>query len=219
MNRRPICCIQNCSKESIRFVFKKPYCNDHFEPAAEKAFIQEYHKWDGISENARNMMDLFSIYAAHKYNRTRWPVYLSRARIRDRTYNIRKIKDGLTFCIRRHLNAWSDFKLTVNVEELYRYSIEDQKFELLCQDPDDKVNSCAWDIADALITKKTNPAIELKDSEKYGRIILINLKKNPPDVQYKTKRLKIKLQLLIKLYSNLEEINYGNRIAFKYKEN
>ena len=215
MYRRPSCCIPNCSKESIRTVFNKSYCNDHFEPAAKKAFIQEYHKWDGKSENARNMMNLFSIYVEYKYNRSRWPVYLSRARIRDRTYNIRKIKNGLTFCIVRHLNAWSDFKLTVNVEELYRYSVEDQKFELLCKDPDDKVNSCAWDIADALITKKDNPAIELKDSEKYGRINLINLKKIPPDVPYKTKRLKTKLKLLIKLYSNLEEINYGNRLAFK----
>jgi hypothetical protein len=219
MYRRPSCCIPNCSKESNRFVFDKPYCNDHFEPAAKKAFIQEYHKWDGISENAQNMMNLFSIYVEYKYNRTVWPVYLSRARIRDRTRNIRKIKDGLTFCIVRHLNAWSDFKPTENVEQLYRYSVKDRKFELLCQDPDDKVNSCAWDIADALITKKTNPAIELKDSEKYGRINLINLKKIPPDVPYKTKRLKIKIKLLIKLYSNLEEINYGNRLAFKYREN
>ena len=76
--------------------------------------------------------------------------------------------------------------------------------ELLEQDPDDEVNSCAWNIADVLINKKTHPAIELKDSKKYGRIILTNLKKIPPDVPYEPKRLKTKIKLLIKLYSDLE---------------
>ena len=217
--KRPKCIMRECEKESSISVYDEPYCSIHFGPAIEEAFLAAYHKWDGKNETAERMINLFSRYAEHRYDRTSWPVYLSKARIRDRTYNIRKIKEGFTFCIVRHLYAWTDYKWTQHVEQLHRYSLKDRKLELLNQDPDDKVNSCAWNIADALITKRTHPAIELKDSNKYGRINLINLKKNPPDVPYEPKRLKTKIKFLIELYSDLEEINYGNRLAFKYREN
>ncbi len=217
--KRPQCAMPECEKESSFFINNEPYCFMHFGPTIEEAFLTEYHNWNGKNETAKGMINLFSRYAGHRYDRTAWPVYLSKGRIQDRTYNIRKIKDGFTFCIVRHLYAWTNYRWTEHVEQLYRYSIKDRKLELLEQDPDDEVNSCAWNIADVLINKKTHPAIELKDSKKYGRIILTNLKKIPPDVPYEPKRLKTKIKLLIKLYSDLEEINYGNRLAFKYREN
>ena len=211
MYKRPNCSVLNCHTESCRTVFNNPYCDEHFGPAIKKAFVYEYQKWDGKSENAKLMMKLFSNYAEYKYNRTAWPVYLSKARIRDRSYNIKKIIDGFTFCIVRHLNAWNEFKPLENVEQIYQFNIVSEDFQLLIQEPDDPVNKEAHKIADAMIFYSDHPAIIKIESKKYGELRIIRPKEvkavlntNSETLRPKeVKRLKNKIKFLVGLYSLL----------------
>jgi hypothetical protein len=222
MYRCPNCCILNCHTESCRTIFNNPYCDEHFGPAIKKAFVHEYQKWDGKSENTKLMMNLFSIYSEHKYDRTVWPVYLSRARIRDRSYNIKKITDGFTFCIVRYLNAWNDFKWAENVEQIYRFNIVTEGFQLLSQDPDGSVNKEAHKIADAILSYSDHPAIIEIESQKYSKLRIISPKEvkavlstyNEKPRPREVKRLKNKIKFLVGLYTDLKPISYRKMLTY-----
>jgi len=223
MYERPNCCILDCHAESCRTVLNNPYCDEHFGPAIKKAFVHECQKWDGKSENAKLMMNLFSNHAEHKYSRTAWPVHLSKARIRDRSYNFKKITDGFTFCIVRHLNAWNDSKRTENVEQIYQFNIVTEDFRLLIQEPDDLVNKEARKIADAISSCKDHPAIIEIKSKKYGKLRIFSPKEVKTILSTNTKtlkpremkRLKNKVEYLVGLYSDLKPIKYRNMLAYE----
>ena len=158
----------DCSSKTAFIIKDFAYCPAHYFPAFVKHFLEDYKRWDGKTKPPEEFLKIFSWYVSLIYGEGAIPGALSRARIRDRTYNIRKTKDGLTFCIVRHRYAWTDYKWTQNVEQFFRFSIEKKDLELLSEDPDDEVNKKAHQITDVLCDRTGHPAIMLKHSKKHG---------------------------------------------------
>jgi len=213
-----------CASKSVFIIQGVPYCPAHYLPAFEKHFFEEYNRWDGETKPPKEFLKIFSRYVSLIYGEGAIPGALSRARIRDRTYKIRKTKDGLTFCIVRHRYAWTDYKWTQYVEQFFRFSIEKKDLELLSEDPDDEVNKKAHEIADAFCDRTGHAAIVLKHSKKHGELFVIN-PRNVSEVISKTtgkpianraKRLKAKIVILMEAYSLMSRVNYGRMLAYQY---
>ena len=98
----------DCGSKSAFIIQNFAYCSVHYFPAFEKHFLKEYKRWDGRTAPPEEFLKIFSRYVSLIYGEGAIPGALSRARIRDRTCNFRKIKNGLTFCIVRHRYAWTD---------------------------------------------------------------------------------------------------------------
>jgi hypothetical protein len=214
-----------CASKSTFIIQDFAYCPVHYFPAFEKHFFEEYKRWDGETKPPKEFLRIFSRYVSFIYGEGAIPCALSRARIRDRAYNIRKTEGGLTFCIVRHLYAWTDYKWTQEVEQFFKFTVDEKKLELLSEDPDDEVNKKAHEIADALCDRTGHPAIMLKQSKKHGKVFVIN-SGNVPEVISKTtgkpianraKRLKAKIGILMEAYSLMRRVNYGRMLAYQYQ--
>ena len=214
----------DCASKSAFIIQGVPYCPSHYFSAFEKHFLEEYKRWDGETKPPEEFLTIFSRYVSLIYGEGAIPGALSRARIRDRAYNIRKTEGGLTFCIVRHLYAWTDYKWTQYVEQFFKFSIDEKKLELLGEDPDDEVNKKAHEIADALCDLTGHPAIVLKHSKKHGEMFVI-YPRNVPEVISKTtgkpidnrvKRLKAKIVILMEAYSLMNRVDYGKMLAYQY---
>jgi hypothetical protein len=222
--RRPECDWPGCKRESMRSVKSKSYCSHHFDLAIHKHLLEEYEKLDVNDRNPEHFMNVFGIWAENRYASTGWPVYLSRARMRDRTYNVRKTKDGFTFCIVRHFGAWSQGRIPqADFEQIYKFTIEERKLELVSQDPDDDISACAHAVADAIIEDKPHPVFGTRNTESFGEIRVLRPRRIPEILSKTTKKLssrsvkrfKEKVSLLVRLYSEIERVDYRGMLAFK----
>ena len=120
-----------CASKSVFIIQGVPYCPNHYFRAFEKHFLEEYNRWDRRTKPPEEFFKIFSRYVSFIYGEGAIPGALSRARIRDRTYNIRKKEGGLTFCIVRHLYAWTDYKWTQEVEQFFKFTVDETRLELL----------------------------------------------------------------------------------------
>ena len=141
-----------CASKSAFIIQDFAYCPRHYFPAFEKHLLEEYKRWDGETKPPKEFLKIFSRSVSLIYGEGAIPGALSRARIRDRAYNIRKTEGGLTFC----------------VEQFFKFTIDETRLELLSEDPDDEVNKKAHEIADALCDRTGHPAIRMKQSKKHG---------------------------------------------------
>ena len=111
----------------------KLYCGPHYFPGLERAFLEEYARWNGASEPTDKFKNLFSRYAERLYPVGGMPDKLSRGRIEMRAAAWKKIQGGLEFSIERHLttNRWSGPVKTVKQE--WRFGLQTKDLLLVGQ--------------------------------------------------------------------------------------
>ena len=114
-------------------VHGKSYCGPHYFPGLERAFLEEYARWDGVREPTDKFKNLFSRYAERLYPAGGMPGKLSQDRIEMRATAWKKIQSGLEFSIERHLTAyrWSGPVRTVNQE--WRFGLQTKDLLLVRQ--------------------------------------------------------------------------------------
>ncbi len=115
----------------------KTYCSEHYGPAIKKHFLEQYDKWDGENNPSKKFLNLFSRHVESVYYKREeeMPESLSKGRLNDRGYNIKKTKDGLGFSIVRHLYAWTRGKPTQEVNQHWSFSIKEDQLKLLSENP------------------------------------------------------------------------------------
>jgi hypothetical protein len=109
------------------------YCGPHYFPGLEKAFLEEYAKWDGVCEPSDKFKNLFSRYVERLYPMGGMPEKLSQGRIEVRAAVWKKTPVGLEFSIERHLQVyrWGGLVKTVNQE--WRFGLQTKDLVLLSQ--------------------------------------------------------------------------------------
>jgi hypothetical protein len=114
-------------------VHGKYYCGPHYFPGLEKAFLEEYSRWDGVREPSDRFKNLFSRYVERLYPLGGMPEKLSQGRIEVRAAAWKKTQVGLEFSIERHLTAyrWGGPVKTVNQE--WRFGLQTKDLVLLGQ--------------------------------------------------------------------------------------
>jgi hypothetical protein len=103
------------------------YCGPHYFAGLEKAFLEEYARWEGLGEPTEKLRNLFSRYVERLYPAGGMPEKLSQGRIEVRAAAWKKTPVGLEFSIERHLPVfrWGGTVKTVN---------QDWRFGLLTKD-------------------------------------------------------------------------------------
>jgi hypothetical protein len=109
------------------------YCGPHYFPGLEKAFLEEFAKWQGAGEPTNKLKNLFSRYVERLYPMGGMPEKLSQGRIEVRATGWKKSQDGLEFSIERHLSLyrWGGAVKTVNQE--WRFGMLTKELALLGQ--------------------------------------------------------------------------------------
>src|ERR1017187_4711055 len=99
-----LCEWTDCSRPAGRGwdVHGKSYCGPHYFPGLEKAFLEAYATWDGVSEPSDKLKNLFSRYVERLYPMGGMPDKLSQGRIEMRAVAWKKTQVGLEFSIERH---------------------------------------------------------------------------------------------------------------------
>ena len=119
MSNRP-CEWTDCGRPAGRGwdVHGRSYCGPHYFPGLERAFLEEYARWDGIGEPTEKLKNVFSRYVERLYPFGGMPDKLSQGRIEVRAEAWKKTPIGLEFSIERHLRAsrWGGTVKTVNQE-------------------------------------------------------------------------------------------------------
>jgi hypothetical protein len=140
-----VCEWAGCGRQAGRGwdVDGKSYCGPHYFPGLEKAFLEEYAKWDGASEPTDNFKNLFSRYAERLYPAGGMPDKLSRGRIEMRAAAWKKIPSGLEFSVERHRTAyrWSGPVRTVNQQ--WRFGLQTKDL-LLVRQQDVPTRKLSW---------------------------------------------------------------------------
>jgi hypothetical protein len=109
------------------------YCGPHYFPGLEKAFLEAYRSWDGVSEPDDKFRNLFSRYAERLYPLGGMPEKLSPGRIEARAVAWKKIHDGLEFSIERHLPVRRWGGLVKTVQQEWRLGLLTKELVLLGQ--------------------------------------------------------------------------------------
>lgn len=134
MNERH-CEWAGCGRQAGRGwdVDEKSYCGPHYFPGLERAFLEEYARWNGESEPTDKFKNLFSRYVERLYPAGGMPDKLSQGRIEVRAAAWKKTQVGLEFSIERHLSAhrWGGPVKTVNQE--WRFGLQTKDLLLLRQ--------------------------------------------------------------------------------------
>jgi hypothetical protein len=132
MNERH-CEWAGCGRQAGRGwdVDEKSYCGPHYFPGLERAFLEEYARWNGESEPTDKFKNLFGRYAERLYPAGGMPDKLSRGRIEMRATAWKKVPSGLEFSVERHLTAyrWSGPVRTVNQE--WRFGLQTKDLSLV----------------------------------------------------------------------------------------
>ncbi|HTS19138.1 MAG TPA: hypothetical protein VMP11_16300 [Verrucomicrobiae bacterium] len=114
-------------------VHGKYYCGPHYFPGLERAFVDEYARWDGVREPGDKFKNLFSRYVERLYPAGGMPEKMSQNRIELRATSWRKTEAGLEFSIERHqtTHRWAGPIKTVNQD--WRFGLETKDLILLQQ--------------------------------------------------------------------------------------
>ncbi len=125
------CCTTDCVLPGTGLYGGKTYCKKHCMEIFLGELALEYDAWaiDALpSERFRYLLG--RVYA--EYGGTIGGSYLSPARIRDRGFSFMKIPRGGSFCITRHLHAWSESRSRPmqRVVECWRFNIDTRDFSL-----------------------------------------------------------------------------------------
>ena len=109
------------------------YCGPHYFPGLEKAFLEDYARWQGAGEPTDKFKNLFSRYIERLYPLGGMPERLSQRRIEERAMGWKKTPVGLEFFIERHLPVyrWGGVVKTVNQE--WRFGLLTKDLVLLAQ--------------------------------------------------------------------------------------
>ena len=115
------------------FIYGNGYCSEHYYPVLERKFLEEYNEWDGKKTPSRKFLNLFSRYGEAIYfcRGENIPGGLSKGRLENRTFDIKKMKIGLDFSIVRHYKAWTNPLKMEEVEEHWRFNIKRKMLRLL----------------------------------------------------------------------------------------
>jgi len=171
------CCWQDCKNTPSHSIYPDSFCIIHYEQSLKENFVNLYNRWDGTIFSDDELFKLkkgFSRYIEFIYDRDGWPVYLTRTRIRDRTYDFLKTSYGLIFSIERHYNAWSAPNKMERYEHIYQYTIADNRVELVHEYPNNWLNKLAHLISWAIINKQEHWLILVKKFRKWGKVFVVD---------------------------------------------
>jgi hypothetical protein len=115
------------------FIHGKAYCPQHYHPALEKHFLEEFKAWDGKERPGRKFLNLFARYTEDLYfcRNQDIPGGLSKGRINDRIFDIKKTKFCVDFSIERHPYAWKNPLKMKEVRQDWRFNVKRKQLRLL----------------------------------------------------------------------------------------
>ena len=105
----PNCVWKGCTKMAPAgqcFIDGQPHCLKHYKMKLTLRFQASYRHWKGGEVTKRFLYNWSRYLEEIVYENGPMPGRLSKARLRDRTFDHRKTKDGLTFSIIRHPGAF-----------------------------------------------------------------------------------------------------------------
>lgn len=116
------------------FIFGKGYCPQHYNPALEKHFLEEFEKWDGAQSPNKKFLSLFRRYIESIYEKA-IPTKLNPTRFekinKNGIFNLRKTKVGIDFDIIRHPYAITNPLKMREKHQRWRFNIKIKKLRLL----------------------------------------------------------------------------------------
>ena len=105
------------------------YCYEHYVMKREQMFFNLLNEWNGNTEPSKEFRKEFAYYVTSSYDCL--PESLTEARVRDRTYRIRKVRYGIEFWITRHHNAWKRPEKMYEVNQHWKFCIKSRRLKLL----------------------------------------------------------------------------------------
>ena len=121
------CNWENCGiavPDGSRLIDGKSYCPDHYERLLTRRFHSVYNEWieEGLPNDFLNSWSRYVVEVV--YHGQALPGMLSKARLRDRTFNHKKGEDGLTFSIIRHPGAFKHGVVTKEIQQNWIFKID-----------------------------------------------------------------------------------------------
>lgn len=117
------------------FIYGKSYCPEHYHPALEKHFFEEFNAWDGKEKPSKKFLNLFSRYIEDLYfcRDEDIPEGLSKGRLEQRIFDIKRTKFCIDFSIERHPYAWKNPLKMKIVQQNWRFNVKRKNLRLLSQ--------------------------------------------------------------------------------------
>lgn len=131
----PTCVWKDCINivpEGRGFIDGRPHCPGHYDMRITQNFQDSYKSWTSEALPERFLYNWSRYVAEVVYRGQSIPSMLSRARLRDRTFNHMKKDDGLAFSIIRHPGAFKQGMVTKEVQQNWRFKISTE--ELILED-------------------------------------------------------------------------------------
>ena len=101
-----------------------PHCPKHYEMRLTQRFQDSLKNWTGEALPERFLYNWSRYIDEVVYRDQSMPSMLSKSRLRDRTFNHKKVDDSLSFSIIRHPGAFKRGMVTKEVQQNWRFRID-----------------------------------------------------------------------------------------------
>jgi hypothetical protein len=109
VEERPHCSVSACREPSIKRLYNgAPHCEHHYQEVIFGDLGEAFHIWHPPNEPSRRFRYLLGRVVDEGWWKVSGDSYLTKARIRDRAFDVSKTERGCTFNIVRHPGAFKN---------------------------------------------------------------------------------------------------------------